>query len=72
VVHERCAGLDVHKQTVVACILLTQPNGTVEREVRTFATMTVDLLALSDWLDTHRVRVVALESTGVYTLPTML
>ena len=63
--HERCAGRDVHQQTVVACMLITQPNGTVEREVRTFATMTVDLLALSDWLDTHGVRVVALESTGV-------
>jgi len=69
VVHERCAGLDVHKQTVVACILITQPNGTVEREVRTFATMTGDLLALSDWLDSLRVRVVALESTGVYWKP---
>jgi transposase len=69
VVHERCAGLDVHKQTVVACVLITQPDGTVEREVRTFATMTGDLLALSDWLDSLRVRVVALASTGVYWKP---
>jgi transposase len=49
VVHERCAGLDVHKKTVVACILITQPDGTVQREVRTFSTMTADLLLLSDW-----------------------
>ena len=68
-VHERCAGLDVHKHTVVACVLITQPEGTVERAVRTFATMTGDLLALSDWLDSLRVGVVALESTGVYWRP---
>lgn len=69
VVHERCAGLDVHKRTVVACVLLTQPDGTVQREVRTFATMTAELLALADWLDSQRVTQVALESTGVYWKP---
>jgi transposase len=69
VVHERCAGLDVHNRTVVVCILLTQPDGIVQREVRTFATMTADLLALSDWLDALQVGVVALESTGVYWRP---
>src|SRR5260221_7670011 len=50
VVYERCCGLDVHKRTVVACVLVTHPDGTVQREVRTFGTMTADLLALSDWL----------------------
>jgi transposase len=65
----RCAGLDVHKKTVVACVLITKPDGTVQREVRTFATMTADLLALGDWLDTLQVNVVALESTGVYWRP---
>jgi transposase len=48
VVHERCCGLDVHKKTVVACVLLTAPGGGVQRRVRTFGTMTADLLALSD------------------------
>ena len=66
VVHERCCGLDVHKKTVVACVLLTQADGTVERKVRSFGTMTADLLALSDWLAALEVGQIALESTGVY------
>jgi transposase len=69
VVYERCAGLDVHKKTVVACVLITHPDGNVQREIRTFSTMTVDLLLLSDWLEGLRVRVVALESTGVFWRP---
>jgi len=72
VVHERCAGLDVHKQTVVACVLITHPDGQVHREVRTFSTMTAELLVLADWLAAQRVSHVALESTGVYTPPPML
>jgi transposase len=69
VVYERCCGLDVHKRTVVACVLLSQADGTVEREVRTFGTMTADLLALADWLNALEVRQVAMESTGVYWRP---
>jgi hypothetical protein len=46
VLHARCAGLDVHKRSVVACVLLTQAEGSVRREVRTLGTMTADLLAL--------------------------
>jgi transposase len=69
VVHERCCGLDVHKKTVVACVLLTRADGTVERKVRTFGTMTADLLALSDWLAELEVGQIALESTGVYWKP---
>ncbi len=46
VVHARCCGLDVHKKSVVACVLLTEPDGSVRRQVRTFGTMTADLLAL--------------------------
>ena len=69
VVFERCCGLDVHKKTVVACVLLTHPDGTVQRQVRTFATMTADLLALSDWVKEWGVTHVALESTGVYWQP---
>lgn len=64
VVHERCAGLDVHKKTVVACVLT--PQG---RETRTFATMTQELLALQDWLQECGCRAVAMESTGVYWKP---
>jgi transposase len=69
VVHERCAGLDVHKKTVVACVLITHSDGTLQREVRTFSTMTADLLLLNDWLETLRVQIVALESTGVFWQP---
>jgi transposase len=69
VVHERCAGLDVHKQTVVACVLSTHPDGRLQREIRTFSTMTADLLALADWLAAQQVTHVALESTGVYWKP---
>lgn len=69
VVQARCGGLDIHKKTVVACVLLTQDDGTVQRQVRTFGTMTADLLALSDWLTRYDVTQVALESTGVYWRP---
>jgi transposase len=66
---DRCAGLDVHKKTGVACIRRTGPDGTVTSQVRTFGTMTADLLALCDWLDAAGVRHVARESTGVYWEP---
>ena len=61
VVHERCCGLDVHKETVVACVLT--PNG---KALRTFGTMTRELMALADWLGELGVTTVAMESTGVY------
>ena len=60
VVHERCAGLDVHKRTVVVCVIA--PEG---REVRTFGTMTRELLEMADWLLGKRVTHVAMESSGV-------
>jgi transposase len=69
VVHARCCGLDVHKKSVIACVLITQPDGNTERYIRTFKTMTTDLVALSDWLSTLSVSHVALESTGVYWRP---
>ena len=72
IVHPRCCGLDVHKKSVVACVLITAEDGAVQREIRTYATMTADLLALGDWLERQQVQVVALESTGVFTPPTML
>jgi len=69
IVHDRCAGLDVHKKTVVACVRRINPDGTADSTVHTFGTMTADLLALADWLDAHGVREVAMESTGVYWKP---
>src|SRR5438552_5884140 len=69
IVHARCCGLDVHKKSVVACVLMSQPDGLIERQVRTFKTMTADLLQLADWLHSVGVTHVALESTGVYWRP---
>ena len=69
IIHACCAGLDVHKKTVVACIRRVGPDGAVSREVRTFGTMTAELLALSDWLEAQGVGPVAMESTGVYWKP---
>jgi len=69
VIYERCAGIDVHKKTVVVCVLLTQADGTVQKQIRTFATMTADLLALDEWLRSLHIEHLALESTGVYWHP---
>jgi transposase len=68
-VHPRCCGLDVHKRTVVACALITQADGSVGRHMRTFKTMTPDLLEMVAWLDGLRVTHVAMESTRVYWRP---
>jgi len=68
VISPRCAGLDVHKQTVVACVRIAG-NGPPLQEVRTFATTTSGLLALCDWLDSFGVEHVAMEATGVYWKP---
>ena len=67
--YARCAGLDVHKKTIVACVMITLLTGQVHKEVRTFATTTAGLLALADWLSSHEVTHVAIESTGVYWRP---
>jgi transposase len=69
VMYERCAGLDVHKKTVVACVLIPDGQGDWGQEIRTFGTMTVDLLALSDWLLACGCTHVAIESTGDYWKP---
>lgn len=69
VVHDRCCGLDVHKRTVVACVLWTDECGAVRQQVRTFPTMTGDLLRLSDWLVQHGVQHVVMESTGIFWRP---
>ena len=64
VIHERCCGLDVHKDTIVACLIV--PEG---KAIRTFGTTTDQLLALCDWLAEHGCSHVAMESTGVYWKP---
>lgn len=69
VVYERCAGLDVHKKSVVACRIIPDGQGDWQMEIRTFKTMTSDLLELADWLATAGVTHVAMESTGVYWKP---
>jgi hypothetical protein len=66
--HRRCCGLDVHKETVVACLRLVS-NGKVTTEVRTFQTTTADLLRLSEWLSANECTHVAMEATGVYWKP---
>jgi transposase len=66
VVHERCCGLDVHKESVVACVVVPGAGKQPHKEIRTFNTMTADLLELADWLTAQGVTHVALESTGVY------
>lgn len=68
VLYRRCAGLDVHKQSVVACVRISD-NGAPTQEVRTFATTTSGLLALADWLDRCGIEQVAMEATGVYWKP---
>ena len=67
ILHPRCAGLDVHKDTVVAAVrCVTEP---IHQEVRTFATTTKGLLSLSAWLSSHGCTHVAMEATGIYWKP---
>jgi transposase len=68
VIHQRVAGLDVHKKSVVACIRL-QSGGKVQRECRTFATTTAGLEALLAWLEEMACTHVAMEATGIYWRP---
>jgi transposase len=69
VVYERCCGLDVHKRTVVACRIIPGPDGAPVKAIRTFGTLTPDLLALADWLAEAGCTHVAMESTGVFWKP---
>lgn len=69
IVHTHCAGLDVHKKTVVAAIIVPDLQGGLRKETRTFGTMTPDLLVLSDWLMEQGVSHMAMESTGEYWKP---
>lgn len=69
VTFDRCCGLDLHKRSVTACRMLPGADGTPTQEIRTFGTMTAELLALGDWLAEGGVTHVAMESTGVYWKP---
>jgi transposase len=66
---ERCAGLDVHKKSVVACRIIRASDGNWHSETKTFGTVTRSLLQLADWLESGGVTHVAMESTGVYWKP---
>jgi transposase len=68
VLHPRCCGLDVHKETVVACVRLVI-DGKLVKEVRTFSTTTAGLIELSEWLTETKCTHVAMEATGVYWKP---
>jgi transposase len=67
--YPRVAGLDVHKDTVVVCLRYPDGQGKLKEPVRTFSTMTRDLLEMADWLAEHGVTHAAMESTGVYWKP---
>ena len=63
ILYARCAGLDIHRDTIVASVRLAEAGGVV-RFVETFATTTTELERLSDWLSGHKVTHVAMEATG--------
>lgn len=67
--HTRCAGLDIYKKTVVAAIIIEDDFGRLYKGVRTFGTMTAELLSLSDWLLSHEITHAVMESTGKYWKP---
>ncbi len=69
VIIERCAGLDVHQATVVACVLIGEAGRKPHKEIRTFSTMTQDLEAMRDWLKGHGVTHVGMESTDLVRNP---
>jgi transposase len=69
VLYEWCCGLDIHKRIVVACLVVPGPDGKPMKEVRSFGTMTDEVLRLADWLAANGVTHVAMESTGVYWKP---
>ncbi len=69
VLYDRCCGLDVHQKTVVACLITPGRGGQPHKELRTFGTLTADLLELADWLRAAQCTQVAMEATGVYWQP---
>ena len=69
IVHPICCGLDVHKESVSACVIFPDDKGEEQCDVKVFGTFTDDLMRLRDWLAAHNCPVVAMESTGVYWRP---
>ena len=70
VMYRRCAGLDIHKKSISACVLIFVPaEEEPEIQKRTFGTFTVELVELKAWLSSHGVTHVVMESTGVYWIP---
>src|SRR3989442_14759362 len=69
IIHRCCCGLDVHKKLIVACLISLNEAGEFQKELRSFPTMTKDILALADWLTSAGCTHVAMESTGVYWRP---
>jgi transposase len=65
----RCCGWDIHKKTVVACVLMLESNGQRQKEIRTFQTVLAELVTLKVWLQEVGCTHVAMESTGVYWKP---
>lgn len=66
---ESCAGLDIHSETIVACIMKGSQEDVYFKETETFPTLTKDLFRLLKWLEEHRVTHIAMESTGIYWKP---
>ncbi len=64
--YERCCGIDVHKKSLVACVIVPGAEGQVLKAKHSFGTMSEDLLELSTWLKEYEVTTIAIESTGVY------
>lgn len=69
VIYRCCCGLDVHKKLIVACLISSNEAGELQKEIRSFTSMTKDILALADWLTSAGCTHVAMESTGVYWRP---
>jgi transposase len=68
VIYQRCCGIDLHKKSIVACLLICTAQG-VQKEIQTFSTMLQDLYRLRDWLKANACEAVAMESTGVFWKP---
>jgi len=68
-VHRNCCGLDVHKETIAACLIREDAGGNTGKEKRIFGTMTQQLRELAQWLREAEVTAVAMEATGVYWVP---
>jgi transposase len=69
VIYQRCCGIDMHKQVMVACLITQTSNGERHKEIRTFRSVTKELLERLDWLAAAECTHVAMESTGVYWRP---